>query len=405
MTAVITALGDPIRPAQLAAALPVHPFPARMAPEFALNRLPSARRRRDVLDPMMGSGTIPVLAAVAGHVATGFDSDPLALLIAETWGRPLDGPAFLTAATAVVERARELGAAEVPTEDVETRRFIDRWFDQQAQGRLSALATAIVEQPTVLHRALWCAFSRMIITKDAGASRARDVSHSRPHRVRDKASFDPVERFERSAREVQQRHATLGPVRPEPGQLSLGAADARCLPLEDDSIDAILTSPPYLVAIDYLRGHRLSLVWKGHTVGELRKLRGSSIGSERGLRVPDSREELIAELLGDDAPGRATAILRRYASDMSHMLSECMRVVRSNGHATLVVADATLMGRAVSVSTLIERLAGEAGFRLHERTTRTLPADRRYLPPPSEGQTAQLDRRMRVEVCLDLIPG
>lgn len=65
------------------ASLPlVHPFPARMAPQFALDRLPRLRGRTlRVLDPMMGSGTIPVLAAMREHVAFGFDSDPLALLI------------------------------------------------------------------------------------------------------------------------------------------------------------------------------------------------------------------------------------------------------------------------------------------------------------------------------------
>ena len=29
-----------------------------------------------VLDPMMGSGTIPVLAALQGHAAVGLDMDP-----------------------------------------------------------------------------------------------------------------------------------------------------------------------------------------------------------------------------------------------------------------------------------------------------------------------------------------
>lgn len=62
-----------------------------MAPELALERLPKKPAR--TLDQMIGSGTIPVFAGVAGHSATGYDLDPLALLIAEVWGRAL-GRAF-----------------------------------------------------------------------------------------------------------------------------------------------------------------------------------------------------------------------------------------------------------------------------------------------------------------------
>ncbi len=120
------------------APLPVHPFPARMAPELALERLPDDRAH--VLDQMMGSGTIPVLAGVEGHVATGFDLDPLALLIAQTWGRPLDGERYLAAAEAVAKEAAAAGAADVAIEDVETRAFVDRWFDVVAQGRLAAFS-------------------------------------------------------------------------------------------------------------------------------------------------------------------------------------------------------------------------------------------------------------------------
>ena len=66
---------------------PVHPFPARMAPGIALDVLKQRRGRIRVLDPMMGSGTVLVMAQSRGHVAVGIDIDPLAVLIAKA----LDG--------------------------------------------------------------------------------------------------------------------------------------------------------------------------------------------------------------------------------------------------------------------------------------------------------------------------
>lgn len=381
------------------APLPVHPFPARMAPELALTRLPNARAH--VLDQMMGSGTIPVLAGVEGHVATGFDLDPLALLIAQTWGLPLAHDAYLEAAQAVSAEATATGSCDVPVADRETREFIDRWFDVVAQGRLAALAAAIERQPPVLYAPLWCAFSRLIITKDRGASLARDVSHSRPHKVRDTTDFNPVASFVGSAKEVARRHATLGPDRPAAKDLDLGLADARALPLEDDSVDMVMTSPPYLVAIDYLRGHRMSLVWMGYTLPDLRELRGTVIGSERSrLSATDDHEELLARVLGTDASKRAYGVLRRYVFDLASVMSETVRVVRSGGSATFVVADATLFSTPVAVSEIVDALARGVGLEATERVERELPADRRYLPPPRAEGTGGLSRRMRREVLL-----
>lgn len=165
----------------------------------------------------------------------------------------------MRAAKEVARLGREGEDEPFSHRDPETQEFIDYWFDRPTQLRLAALARAIVDQPNDLRVPLWCAFCRLIITKDAGASRARDVSHSRPHRARTHASFDPLDRFVFSAEVMLKRHRALGRRRPAPESLRLESADARALPLPDGSIDVVMTSPPYLQAIDYMRGHRFSL--------------------------------------------------------------------------------------------------------------------------------------------------
>jgi hypothetical protein len=383
-------------------ALPVHPFPARMAPELALDRLPPTRSV--VLDPMMGSGTIPVLAAMRGHQAIGLDLDPLAMLIAEVSASPLPGSRFLEAARAVVISARRGLNGKARFQDEETQEFVDRWFDRVAQRRLAALTRAIQRQPADLRPALWVAFSRLIITKDRGASLARDVSHSRPHRVRDVTDFNPLERFVPSAKETKRRHSALGETRPNRTRVTLTRADAREMPVADQTVDLVMTSPPYLVAIDYLRGHRLSLVWMGHTIQALRSLRGSVVGSHRGLVGACGAEDLVAEVLPASAPPHAWGILRRYLDDLGRILSEIRRVLRAPGRVTLVVGDAMLAGHLIPIPALVDELAEERGFKRFESVERRLPADRRYLPPPESGGK-QLGKRMRAEMCLSYRPG
>jgi SAM-dependent methyltransferase len=369
-----------------------------MAPELALRRL-RRNPRKVVLDPMMGSGTIPVLAAHRGHHAIGFDIDPLALLIARTWGRPLETKRYLAAAANVAAEARESAKAPFTPSDRETAAFIDYWFDERANIKLAALAAAI-RRRRAYRDALWCAFSRLIITKDASVSRARDVSHSRPHRVRDIADVDPIERFPVAARDVARRHAALGPSRPLLDNLRLEDGDARQLPLDDRTVDLTMTSPPYLTAIDYLRGHRLSLVWMGWTLPDLRKLRSEAIGTERGIWDDAELDETLTGVFLSPPTDRARAVLRRYAHDLNAVFAEQARVLRPDGQLTLVVADGRLLGTQVRVARLVARTARRHGFRLTSRRMRDLPADRRYLPPPLNDTAQSLNRRMRTEAAL-----
>jgi adenine-specific DNA methylase len=108
---------------------------------------------------------------------------------------------------------------------------------------------------------------------------ARDLAHSRPHRFYTEAPLKPFEKFLASvervlANTINAKSADRGPA----PTIHLG--DARRLPVEFGSIDLVLTSPPYLNAIDYLRCRKFSLVWMGESVSGLRQIRSNSVCAE-----------------------------------------------------------------------------------------------------------------------------
>ncbi|MBI0297117.1 hypothetical protein JBE04_22270 [Streptomyces sp. PRKS01-29] len=380
----------------------VHPFPARMAPELAAAKVSSLAPNAVVLDPMMGSGTFPLAAARSGHQAFGCDTDPLAIVIANTIAASYSLDDFLAAAESVVAKARAAKNVDIRV-DVKTSKFIDFWFDPIARQRLSSLAMAIEEMPTPLSFPLWCAFSRLIIAKDAGASRARDVSHSRPHRVRETSSFDPIERYIASARSVANR---VSHSRAESGQEAgprsapkILRADARSLPFARATVDAVMTSPPYLIAIDYLRGHRMSLVWMGYSISYLRSLRSGNIGSEAGVAVDSALDTIAKASFNGSLPGRSQRIIGRYVQDMDQVMSEISRVVKPAGLVSFVMADARMNGVEISIEEILMRVGRRNGLISRARVSRKLPESRRYLPPP-RGAAGALDKRMKEEVIL-----
>lgn len=387
---------------------PIHPFPARMAPDLAfeaLRRLPSGSR---VLDPMSGSGTVLRHAVALGHTALGRDLDPLAVLMSRVWNTPFDSGKLQRCIKLVLERAKNLSepfALPWIDGDTETREFVDYWFAAQQQDPLRRIAFTLanLERSHLKNSAeldiLRIALSRIIITKDQGASLARDTSHSRPHRVSLKSDYDVWSSFERSVRRVQD---ILGQLPPQGGvEVSLG--DARSLDVPNSSIDLVLTSPPYLNAIDYMRGHRMSLVWFGYSLGSLRTIRSISIGAERRPNA-ESVGSLFKDIWGDmctDAvlsPRHASMVVR-YAEDVYRMMSEISRVLKSGGRAILVVGNSCLKGSFIKNSGGVARAGAMVGLRLVRQVERALPDRSRYLPIPTEAN-APLGRRIRTESIL-----
>ena len=387
----------------------IHPFPARMAPDLALDMFDELAPASRVLDPMSGSGTVLRQASEMGFHSIGFDLDPLAVLMSRAWTTPVCDKSIGEIAGQVSEMAKALcGNFVLPwiDRDTETKEFIRFWFGKKQRSALRKLALAMhqleVSRLGPAKRAaldvVRIALSRTIVTKEQGASLARDASHSRPHKVAEESDFDVFAGLDRSLRQVRRRLIEHPPW----GGTEISIGDARSLAtLEDGEIDAVLTSPPYLNAIDYLRGHRLSLVWFGHTLSSLRDIRSKSIGAER---APDAVEnhkvnarisKAICDL--DQLAPRYQAMVQRYAEDTFLMMSEISRVTKAGGLVTLVVGNSCLKGHFIKNSSGVESAAKILRMKLLWTKDRELPGRSRYLPVTATGSLAA---RMRTETVL-----
>ncbi len=98
---------------------------------------------------------------------------------------------------------------------------------------------------------------------------------------------------------------------------------------------------------------------------------------------------------------RRERILGRYIDDMRATITEVARLLSRPGKAVYVVGENTIRGTYIRTSAIVSKLAELAGLALKERRTRTLPANRRYMPPPSHRYSVgTMDARMRREVVL-----
>ena len=381
-----------------------------MAPELALLTLKNLEADSIVLDPMSGSGTVIRQAAEMGHQAMGFDLDPLAVLMSRVWTTSVADGLIEKVSNQLFSEVSKIGPEKVTLpwidDDPETSNFIDFWFGDVQKIQLRKIAFVLdcmsrkkyTKEKKAAINVIKIALSRIIITKEQAASLARDTSHSRPHKVTSESDFDVLINLKRSISQIRKRLLET----PTSGGAEVNLGDARNLKsVRSNSIDLVLTSPPYLNAIDYLRGHRLSLVWLGHKITELRAIRSSSIGAER---APD--EALLTEKYQpiwsamcntDSLQRRYVSMIYRYSDDLFKMMAEVSRVLKDNGTATFVVGNSCLHGNFIQNSAGVEAAAIMNRLQTLNIFERDLPSGSRYLPTPNEGA---LGKRMRTETIL-----
>jgi SAM-dependent methyltransferase len=382
----------------------VHPFPARMAPEIALNSIPVAiaGSAKTVLDPMCGSGTVLVAAVQRGHHAIGVDLDPLATRMSSVATTDLDVPSGRRLLEDVAKAARLDRKTRAPWTDTETRRFAEFWFPDRQRLQLCRLARAIHGMDHGPVRMLAeISLSRTIVTKAPKASRAADTSHSRPHRVCEISEYDVLDGFERAFTDLLKFVAKRGLA----GSSEVHLGDCRTLScVEDQSVDLVVTSPPYLNAIDYMRGHKLALIWLGYTVSELRNIRATSIGAERGLDAPgvDFADDLVAEITRDQPHPELlpTAVLHRYSHDLLLFAQQMARVMKPNSRLVAVVGNSSLRGNFIRNDRMTQLSLEHFGFVTEATTERALPENRRYMPMKAGVNNSSITNRMRTETVL-----
>ena len=149
--------------------------------------------------------------------------------------------------------------------------------------------------------------------------------------------------------------------------------DARFIrKVEDESIDCIVTSPPYANAQEYFRSVKLELFWLGFADEEkLRKLNRELIGTEKidsdeskklhqtGISELDSA---IAQIYTQDK--RRSAIVWRYFGDIKQNFRECFRVLKPGRHFAILVGDNVIRKVPVTTHKYLIEIGEDIGFKL-----------------------------------------
>ena len=397
-----------------------HAFAAKFPPQLPAAFIKELTEPGDtVLDPMMGSGTTVLEAAIAGRKATGYDIDPLAILLCKVKTTKIkDIEKLKTFSAEIILRARKLAVsreAEIEIEsrfDKKTKEFLNYWFLASTQRELMALLMAfeciLINETDAVKNFFQLAFSSIIVTKSGGVTLARDLAHGRPHKVEDKKPKDAIDQFRQR---VQKNIKGIEILKEkELGNVKIKEGDARCLKTQEgESVKLVVTSPPYANAIDYMRAHKYSLSWFGHPIGDLSQLRATYIGSERINKeenkdtLPASAEAVVRSLKEEDR--KQSEVLKKYFLEMQKVFKEIYRVLKPDSAAVVVVGSSTMRGIDVKTHECLADIAAnlQKPFKVAGVVPRRLDRNKRMMPARFGGKSnSMIEQRMHEEFVIGL---
>ncbi len=333
-----------------------HTYPARMHPETAARLVRAlSERGATVLDPFCGSGTVLIEAMVAGRQAVGTDLNPLAERLARFKTRRFDArdrEAIASGARAVAafadeRRKRRAGATHrYPREDVEL-------FDPHVLLELDSIRAAIDGPETgsaPVREALELVLSAILVKV---SRRASDTSRTAaPRRL---AAGYTARLFVRKAEELAARIAELESLLASdlpPGRVELDDA-SRLRSVAASTVDAVITSPPYVATYDYLEHHALRIRWLNL---DPRAFSAGEIGARR-------RYDRL------DAPAARDA----WSRELGAALRAMARVCRKGASVGIVLADSAVQGEALRADAIVTSVAAGAGFVFRARASQDRP--------------------------------
>lgn len=388
-----------------------HAFAAKFPSQLPRLFIDSLTKPGDVvLDPMAGSGTAIIEAVLMGRIGIGVDMDMLAVKLSRAKLMAFDHTLVRGAINQVVShatftyRSRTLDIESFlqKTYGPKVIAFFHYWFRKDTIEQLACLVKEIrqVSDPAIRN---FCEviFSSIIVTKSGGVSLARDLAHSRPHRDESKKVKDAIGFYAEKAYKVL---AALEKAARASGKALAVRGDARFLPLAKESVDLIVTSPPYANAIDYMRAHKFSLYWLGIDYDYLASLRKRYIGAEVRLNLQKCPYPLASQVIrkvSEKDSGKA-GILLRYFQDMEQTLSEMYRVLKPEKSAIVVIGSSTIRAIDVLTHEVIGEMAKAKGFSLVGMVPRPIDRDRRMMPMGKRTNGSGIEARMHQEFVIFL---
>ena len=339
----------------------IHPYPAKFIPQIPSKAIQLLSSRGElVLDPFGGSGTTALEALRMGRRAVSIDANPLSALVGRVKTARIDEgvkTALRGVRAFLNTQLRDLPSSphallEEYGEWIPDVPNLRKWFAPESTAELAMVRMAVDRLEGAARDIAMLALSRIVVSasfqdsETRYASKPRDVEPGVTLRMY-LATLDAV------GRRVEQTAPLI-----RYGVADFRTADSRELRtslLPDESVDLVVTSPPYGNATDYHLYHRFRLFWLGEDPVALGRI-------EIGSHLRHQREKTG---------------FPDYVEDLVPCMEGIWRVLKPGRYAFIVVGDSVYKGETFDTAERLADMSEGLGFDRTALVPRPLPKDRR----------------------------
>ncbi len=345
----------------------IHAYPAKLLvhiPYLFLNNTILSKEGDFVLDPFVGSGTVMLEGLLANRNVYGADANPLARLISEVKVSTPDLTKLKSTAKSIVAKAKMYKKYNIPS--VVNYEY---WFPQTTILSLSKILTAINKtEDDDIRKFMLISFSNCIKKVSYADQRISVPVKLNPNRypinskewdrissrISQLETIDVFEKFNQIVNENIVRLKSVNNSIDSKYKARIISDDARNLTcslhgkkrLAKESIQLVITSPPYAGAQKYIRASSLNIGWTELAkANELLCLERKNIGREhfkkKDLQICKTGikdADILIEQVNSINPTRAK-IICTYILEMIDALNEMVRVLKTGGFLILIVGN------------------------------------------------------------------
>lgn len=348
----------------------IHTYVAAMIPQLARKLIDLfAPEKGAVLDPFCGGGAVLAEAILSGRIAVGRDVNQLAVLISKAKTTHLPEGEVSSTFQQILDKTDHSLQPPLIGEN------LAYWFKEEHLGTLHSLRSAIANVVDPDDRML-----PLVLT--VFSATVRDVSLTYRNEIRlrrmspeeiENFNIDPLERFRVRAERAADAVSDL----PDHSIPDVESGTVQSIGLEDNSISAIVCSPPYgdeRNGVSYSQFSKNMLAWLGHSQEDIRHSKNQTLGWGNSVRsCPTSRalESSLSAING--FPNSVKEAVAFYA-DYQTALVEMARV--SEGPIIIVIGKRVLRDTIFDNGAITIDLMQNIGVPLRERFYRSLPSKR-----------------------------
>ena len=320
-----------------------HRYPAKFLPNVVKKIIEdhSPANCNVIADLFAGCGTTLVEAKVHGKRSIGTDINPVAQLITRVKTTPIIPETLRLTYENLIAQFDEFNEANYS--GIQKHERLDYWFMPQEKSKIAFLYEKVLELKADDTTKEFFSVCISHILKNC--SRWLQSS-TKPQVDPNKNIPDPFDEFKRHCQKMMKSNEEFYNELNKRGYLDVPSdillRDARQTKLKSESVDMIITSPPYVTSYEYADIHQLTAYWMEYvsSMSEFRKqFIGTSYSGNTSLEVRGSKQaQDIVYALAQRSKHIAQDVAQ-YFNDMKDVATEMARILVPDGHACIVIGN------------------------------------------------------------------